>query len=209
MKEKSILIFLIYISLSNQENSYSSTITFSNDEAKSSGEGVEISGTFATITKEGSYLVTGTSTEGNVKIKVDSVDLYLKDLELSSSSDAPIIVNSGFKNIKIISLGNVILNDLEDSSSTTGECATIKVKKQSQVIFKNEKDFTLNGNCKNVIKGGVKTSIIFENSNGEYNINAYQNGIASDDYLKFNGGIFTIITKTGDGIKSSPDDTDT
>ena len=100
------------------------------------------------------------------------------------------------------------MNDLEDSSSTTGECAVIKVKKNSQITISNQKDFTLNGNCKNVIKGGVKSSIIFDSSNGLYTINAYQNGISSDDYLKFNAGKFIVTTKTGDAIKSSPDDID-
>ena len=85
----------------------------------------------------------------------------------------------------------------------------IKVKKNSQITFSNQKDFTLNGNCKNVIKGGVKSSIIFDSSNGLYTVNAYQNGISSDDYLKFNGGKFVVTTKTGDAIKSSPENDDT
>ena len=208
MKSEIFLIFVLLISLYRQENSYTSIITFLNNEITSSGEGVEISGTTVTITNAGSYLVTGTSLEGSVKIKVASVNLYLQNLNLTSYTTAPIIINSNLKNIKIISIENVILNNLEDSSTTTGECAVIKVKKTSQVTFKNQKDFKLNGNCKNIIKGGAQTSLIFESSDGEYIINANQNGISTDDYLKFNGRKFIITTQTGDAIKSSPDDTD-
>lgn len=202
MKKRILFILLVSVILCIEDNSYTSTITFSTNGIESSGKGVSISNTTATITSAGSYLVKGASTEGSVKIKVSSVNLYLEDLELSSSTTAPIIVNSNLAEIKIISIKNVILNDLEDQTTTEGECAVIKIKKYSKVRIKNQKDFKLSGNCKNVIKGGVNATIIFENSEGEYIINAYQNGIASDGLLTFNGGIFTITAETGDGIKS-------
>ena len=209
MKIAHLLILTVLLILSKQEISYNSTITFSNNEVSSSGEGVEISGTNVTINKEGSFLATGTSTEGTITISAKSVELYLQNLNLASSLTSPIIVDKKLTGVKIISIENVVLNDLEDPTTTTGECAVIKVKKNSQVTFSNQNDFTLNGNCKNVIKGGAKSSIIFDSSNGVYTVNAYQNGISSDDYLKFNGGKFVVTTKTGDAIKSSPDDTDT
>ena len=64
----------------------------------------------------------------------------------------------------------------------------------------------LQENSKNVIKGGSLANIIFEESDGEYTINAYQNGISSDNLVQFKGGKFTITTETGDGIKSSPNE---
>ena len=209
MKRKIFLGFLLSIAFCLEDNAYTSTITFSSNGIEIEGEGAIISGTNVTITKAGSHLVTGSSDEGNIIIDVSSVNLFLQNLELSSSKTSPIIVSSKLSDIKIISIENVILKDLEDSSTTSGECAVIKIKKKSKVSFKNEKDFKLIGNCKNVIKGGSQASIIFESSNGEYNINGYNNGIASDDSLTFNGGIFTITTQNGDAIKSSPDDTDT
>ena len=93
-------------------------------------------------------------------------------------------------------------------TTTTGECAVIKIKKKSQVTIKNENGLDLTGKCKNVIKGGAESSIKFEISNGEYIIHGNKTGIAFDHYLEFNGGSFKIITETGDGIKSSPDETD-
>ena len=209
MKSRIALLLFMSLALCLKDNSYTSTITFSTNGITSSGEGVEISDTTATITKAGSYLVKGKSEEGNIVISVDSVNLYLENLELSSKKTSPIIVNSKLNDIKIISIENVILNDYEDSSTTSGECATIKIKKKSKVTFKNKKDFKLNGECKNIIKGGAQATIIFGSSKGEYTIVGNKTAIASDGLLKFNGGIFNITTKTGDAIKSSPEDDDT
>ena len=68
MKKRILFILLLSIILCIEENSYTSTITFSTDGIESSGEGVSISNTTATITSAGSYLVKGSSTEGSVKI---------------------------------------------------------------------------------------------------------------------------------------------
>ena len=201
-------LFLLSITLCLQPNDYTATITFEELGPSSTGAGVSINGTIATITTAGSFLITGKSTEGNVIVKTSSVNLYLENLNLTSNITSPIIINSKLNDITITSLANVILTDNEIINSTLGECSVIKVKKNSVVTIQNEKGFTLIGTCKNVIKGGTQTSIKFGSSNGAYTIKAYQNGISSDHYLEFNGGIFNIKTETGDGIKSSPDDTD-
>ena len=186
MKSQIFLFLIFAIIYCLEDTSYTSTITFSADKVESSGEGVNIDGTKAEITKSGSYLVTGTSSEGNLIIKESSVNVYLENLELSSNSTSPIIVNSKLSEVKIIAIKTVTLKDLEDSSSTSGECAVIKIKKNSQVTIQNQNNFKLEGKCKNVIKGGEQASIIFDVSNGEYTINAYQNGISSDGLLTFN-----------------------
>ena len=46
----------------------------------------------------------------------------------------------------------------------------------------------------------------FLSSNGKYKIYANKTAIASDGSLTFNGGTFNINAKTGDAIKSSPED---
>jgi len=82
-------------------------------------------------------------------------------------------------------------------------------QKKTTVSFENQGVFTLIGECKNIIKGGAEASITFVNSNGEYKITANKNAIASDGYIEFNLGTYTITSKNGDAIKSNPEDTDT
>ena len=201
-------IFLLSIAFCLKSNAIV-YITFSNEGVSVSGDGASVSGSTVTIEKAGTYLTQGESNEGNVIIKASSVVLYLQHLELSSKTTAPLIINSNLNEIKIINIQNTTLNDLEDSTTTQGECAAVKIKKKSVVSFENQGLFTLNGNCKNIIKGGEQVSLIFENSNGEYIINANKTAISSDGSLEFNLGKYTIISKYGDAIKSSPEDTDT
>ena len=58
---------------------------------------------------------------------------------MTSRTTAPIIVNSGLDNVKIVNLQKSTLNDLEEPLSTTGECAAIKVKKRVLLPWKTEK----------------------------------------------------------------------
>ena len=90
MKEKFFFFLFLLISLSKALKNYTSEIIFSNSEIITSGEGVEISGNKATIKNSGSYFVTGSSSEGNIIINADFVDLNLKDLDISSSVNSPL-----------------------------------------------------------------------------------------------------------------------
>ena len=192
-----------------EENIYNSIIYFSNEKINITGEGSakENKGSVK-ILEPGSYLLTGASNKGNVIIDSSSVYLYLENLVLSSNGTSPIIIENKKNDVKIIAIQNVTLNDLEDPDTTTGECATIKIKKRSQVTFENQKDFKLTGKCKNVIKGGQNVSIIFESSDGEYIIEAYKNAISSDGLIKFKGGVFNITSESEDGIASIPEKDD-
>jgi hypothetical protein len=207
---KRIYIFLLNLLLSAfcLDSNALVYITFSKDGITTTGEGAVVSGTSVSIEKSGTYLLQGYSTEGNAIVKSSDVVLYLQHLDLSSKTTAPLTIENKL-DVKIINIQNTTLNDLEDISSTTGECAAIKVKKKSTVSFENQGLFTLNGNCKNIIKGGEEASIIFENSNGEYKITANKTGISSDGSLEFNLGTYTIISNYGDAIKSTPEDSDT
>ena len=209
MRPEISLLFLIPIYLCLQPTDYMATITFDTNGTTFIGSGVILNDNQATIISEGSYLIKGESPEGNIIVSKSSVILYLQNLNLTSNITSPIIIDSKLSNITITSLENVILTDKELSNITSGECSVIKVKKKSEVTIKNQKDLSLIGSGKNVIKGGAQASIKFGSDNGEYSIHGYQNGISSDHYLEFNGGKFNIKTDTGDAIISSPDDTDT
>ena len=203
-----LLIFLFSISFGKKPNDIV-TITFSKDGIDVSGEGAVVSGTTVTIEKSGSYLAEGESEEANIIVDASSVTLYLQHLDLTSSVTAPLTVNSKLDDINIINIENTTLKDFEDVEITEGECAVIKIKKKSVVSFENQATFTLEGICKNVIKGNSETSIVFVSSKGEYKINANKTGISSDGSLEFNQGTYTINSTYGDAIKSTPDDTDT
>ena len=184
-------------------------IIFSNDKIKISEGCATLDETTVIIEKPGAYYVSGETEEGNIVIKSSSVKLFLEDLKLSSKNTAPIIITSNLNDVKIINLKNTYLQDFENPETTEGECAVIKIKKNSSVSFQNNGIFNFYGECKNIIRGGSQVSIIFEKSDGEYIINANKTAISSDGLLEFNGGEFTIISEYGDAIKSLPGKNDT
>ena len=204
-----ISFLLISTIICLEETIYNSTIIFSNDKINITGEGAyESSNGVITINKPGSYFITGTSNEGNIIIDKSSVYLYLENLELSSSKNSPILVDKKLDDVRIIAIQNVTLNDLEDLESNA-ECATIKIKKKSDVTIQSLNDFKLTGKSKNVIKGVEQVSITFQSpKEGVFIIEAQKNAISCDNQLIFKGGIFNITAKTGDGINADPDDTD-
>ena len=172
------------------------------------GEDYIKEGKTALITNPEFFIASGESEEGNIIINSNSVTLYLQNLNLSSKKNSPIIVSKNLKDVKIINLENTILTDLENKKTTTGECAVIIIGQNSTAYIRNEEIFTLKWECKSIIKGGKQTSIIFENSEGDYIINAKNTAIESDGLLEFNGWIFNINSENGDAIKSKPSDSD-
>ena len=182
-----------------------------------SGSGYTISFTTLTITSPGTYIVTGSCSEGNIEISksLSDVVLVLNDLTLSSSKTAPIVVKKS-TSATIHLTGTSTVTDKEDpdnetSSDTTVadafEGAAIKVKSGSTLVFCGDGTLKADGsNCKNAIKGGTSSSIVF--NGGTYEISAANNGIAADGSLVFNAGTFTIDADN-DGIKSVPDTDDT
>ena len=205
------IFFLTEIALCREPDEETTTnhIVFSNKDIKISGGSAFVNDTAVVIPEPGSFLVTGESDEGNIVIKASPVTLFLYNLYLSSEKTAPIIVTGNLQDVRIYALKNTTLNDLENKTTTDGECAVVKIKKSSIVYFKNQGIFEMNGECRDVIKGGSETKVIFEQSNGVYKIHSQKSAIDSDGLLEFKGGIFKIESENGDAIKSSPSKSDT
>ena len=157
-----ILLSSIVICLEPREDEDTYLIVFTNNEIRVPDGKPTVSGTTVLIEKPGFYLATGESEEGNIVIKSSQVILYLQNLKLTSSKTAPIIITSNLKDVEIINLENTELNDLENKSTTEGECAVIKIKKNTIVSFRNNDILKMNGDCKYIIKGGIQISIIFQ-----------------------------------------------
>ena len=114
MKNKILFLISISLVICLEDIEYTATIKFLSNSVESEGSGFTVTGSTVSLEKAGSYLVTGLNNEGNLIIKANSVEVYLKNILLSSSTTAPITVNSQLTGVKIIAVENVILNDKED-----------------------------------------------------------------------------------------------
>ena len=182
-------------------------ITFSQEEVSISQETVALQDTEVVIENPGVYTVKGKTDQGNIVITSSSVTLNIDNLNLSSKNKAPIIIIDGLKDIHINFLNKNVIKDLEDKETTNGGCSVIKIKKNSIVHIQNKGTLTLYGECKNIIKGGRNTTVIFDESDGECKIESNKTAIDVDGQLEFNGGKFKIISQS-DAIKSEPEDDD-
>ena len=152
------------------------------------------------ITSSGTYVVTGSSSDGNITVKkgTTGVVLVLDNLDLTSTTGATVSINKEAE-VKIIISGNVVLTDNEnpdDENSTDEEVAdafdgaALKAKANSQVYVTGDGTLTINGNAKNGIKGGDESSLIFDGVT--VNINAVNDGINGNYDVTLLSGTFTI-----------------
>ena len=117
------------------------------------------------ITEAGTYIVTGTCSDGNITVKkgTTGVVLILKDLDLTSTTGATVSLNKGSE-VKLIIEGTVKLTDAEnpaDEDSTDADVAdafdgaALKAKSGSNVYLTGSGSLTIDGSsCKNGIKVG-------------------------------------------------------
>ena len=207
-KNKILLIFIgllsfIFCLKEFEDFSYDTKIEFQEDNIMISGEGVILNGTNANIYSPGVYLITGMCKEGSINVNSSSVQLYLEDLDLSSSVSSPILIEEKLTNIKIHAINNVKITDNEERNLRR-ECASITIRDNNEVNFYSQNKFYINGRCKDGIKSTEKTYLRFYE--GEFIINAYRHGIYSNYFSIFYGGKYNIKTENGIGIYSSSDE---
>lgn len=174
--------------------------------APKEADGVKVSGSTVTITEAGTYVLSGTLTDGQVIIDAgdeDDVRLVLENASITCTTTAPIYAKNADK--VIISLPENTESTVTDTvTGTDGDDAL------TAAIFA-KCDFSVNGT-------------------GTLNVNANANdGITSEDKLKITGGVLNItsaddglvgkdavlikdgtvhITASGNGIKSTKSEAD-
>ncbi len=157
------------------------------------------------ISEAGTYVVTGSATDGNITVKKGTSDvvLILSDLDLTSTTGATLSVNKNAE-VQLVIEGNVTLTDNENpyDEESTDEAvadaydgAAITIKAGSQVYMTGDGTLTLNGNAKNGIKATDDTSLVIDDVT--LNINAANDGI---------NGNFDVTILSGDVSISAGDD---
>lgn len=153
-----------------------------------------------TIKSSGTYVVTGSSSDGNITVKkgTTGVVLVLDDLDLTSTTGATVSVNKEAE-VKIIISGTVTLTDNEnpDDENSTDEAvadafdgAALKAKANSQVYVTGDGTLVIHGNAKNGVKAGDDSSLIFDGVT--VNIDAVDDGINGNYDVSLLSGSFTI-----------------
>lgn len=145
------------------------------------------------ITKEGTYIVTGSTNNGMIIINVGSeedVHLILRDCEINSPTSAAIYV---------ISADEVYITlEGENKLSNGGAFTAIDSNDIDSVIYSKD-DLTINGSGSVEITSPAGHGIVCKDdlvlTGGTYMITAKEDGINTNDSILFTAGTYTIDCK--------------
>ncbi len=162
-----------------------------------------------TITRAGTYALTGTLDDGQIYIEcVDAgnVDIVLNNATINNNDGAAIVFKKASDATLTILDGTV--NTLSDGTSYTFEKPGDD--EPDAVVFSKE-DLVINGAGKLVIDANYAGAIYSKDGltidSGEFELDSAAHAIKGKDYLVINGGKFNIHA-IGDGIKSTNTETE-
>lgn len=183
-------------------------ITLNGDSVTADDKNVEVDGSKVTITGAGTYILSGTLSDGQIMVDSDdkdSVRLVLNGAEITCSNSSAIWVKDGDT---IITLADGTENTLTDGAEYTTDSEDDEPKAavyaKDDLTFNGSGSLTVNGNYKN----GIQCKDALKFVSGTYTITAANNGLVGKDSVSIKDGTYTI-TSGGDGIKSTnTDETD-
>lgn len=180
-------------------------ITLNGSSASVSGSGVSISGSTVTITAAGTYIISGSLSDGQIVVAAsdsDKVQLVLNNAEINCSTSAAIYVKSADKVFVTLPAGT--------TSSLGGGTEYVQTDDNTVdgVIF-SKSDLTLNGTGTLKIDADYRHGIVTKDTlcitGGTYVIDAVKTCLAGKDGIKILYGSFTL-TAGSKGLNSGNDD---
>jgi hypothetical protein len=191
------------------EESTAVFITLKDDAVEIDGNGAAVSDNIITISSEGTYVLSGTLSDGQIVVDVadtKKVQLVLDSVKINNSASAPLYIKSADK----------VFITLKEGSENTLTDGTEYVQTDDNnidgVIF-SKADVTFNGSGTLNITGSYKHGIVSKDdiviTGGTYNITAVKDAINGKDAVKIKDGIFNLSADTGNGIQSKNGDNTT
>ncbi len=190
----------------NTETDASKADESETNETENAASDVYISGNIITITKEGTYVLSGALSEGQIIVDADSakVQLVLDNADITCASSAAIYVKNADKAFITLAEGseNILMN--------TAEYETIDDNNIDAVIF-SKYDLTLNGKGTLTINSEYGHGIVSKDDlklvGGTYNITAENHALSGKDSVRIADGTYNL-TSGKDGIHSENADDD-
>lgn len=183
-----------------------STISLEKDSIKYTGEGAVVNGSTITIKSAGTYLVSGTLSDGQIIIeanKEDTVRLILNGTEVNCSKSSPLYVKSAKK--VVLSLEKDTTNTFVDGSKYVLEDQS--ADEPNSAIYSKD-DLSINGTGTLVVKGNYNNALTSKDDlkivEGNINVTSVDDGIMGRDLVAIKEGNINIEAE-GDGIKATND----
>ena len=179
-------------------------VTLSDDGITGETDGVAINGQTVTITEEGTYVFSGTLSEGQIVVDADDakVQIVLDNVDITCASSAAVYVKSAEKVFVTLAEGS------QNTLRNTDEYVAIDDNNIDAVIF-SKSDLTLNGTGSLTIVSAEGHGIVSKDdlkiTGGTYDITAAGHALSGKDSVRVADGTF-VLTAGKDGIHSENED---
>ena len=173
-------------------------VTLSDDDITGETDGVVINGQTVTITAEGTYIFSGTLSEGQIVVDADNakVQIVFDNVDITCASSAAVYVKSAEKVFVTLAEGS------QNTLRNTDEYVAIDDNNIDAVIFAKS-DLTLNGTGSLTIVSAEGHGIVSKDdlkiTGGTYDITAAGHALSGKDSVRIADGTF-ILTPEKDGI---------
>lgn len=173
-------------------------VTLSDDGITGETDGVVIKGQTVTITAEGTYIFSGTLSEGQIVVDADNakVQIVFDNVDITCASSAAVYVKSAEKVFVTLAEGS------QNTLRNTDEYVAIDDNNIDAVIFAKS-DLTLNGTGSLTIVSAEGYGIVSKDdlkiTGGIYDITAAGHALSGKDSVRIADGTF-ILTAEKDGI---------
>lgn len=173
-------------------------VTLSDDGITGETDGVVIDGQTVTITEEGTYVFSGTLSEGQIVVDADNakVQIVFDNVDITCASSAAVYVKSAEKVFVTLAEGS------QNTLRNTDEYVAIDDNNIDAVIFAKS-DLTLNGTGSLTIVSAEGHGIVSKDdlkiTGGTYDITAAGHALSGKDSVRIADGTF-ILTAEKDGI---------
>lgn len=181
------------------------SISLADEEIKIDGNGAAAEKSKVTITKPGTYVLSGSLSDGQIIVNLtedENVQIVLNGVDISCSNQAPIVILSA-KNT-YLTLAEGTENKVSDGTEYTFE----ENQDEPDAAIFSKDDLIINGSGSLSVqanyKDGIKSKDDLQIIEGVIEVNAKEDGITGKDSVSIRSGEITIVSGK-DGIKSSED----
>ena len=191
----------------NLNRANATTVTFNGNAAQVFGAGAEFAGRTLTISQAGTYLLSGTLSNGQVLINVgrnDVVNLILNGVSLHNETGPAIYAPRSGKVVLFLEEG--VTNTISDSryvASASGDETNAAIYVQDNLSIAGNGTLAVTGSYAH----GIRAQDVLAIAGGTITVNATGDALRGRDGVAIRNGTFAL-TAGGDGIQSNNTNSD-
>lgn len=187
------------------------TVTLEETSVACDGKGAEFKDGALSITKAGTYKISGTLTDGRIEVNTDKdalVQLILDGVNITSSDYSPLVIlqagetviylEDGTANTFTDGSGYYTADTAESTENDNTDIPSAAVYSKADLTIEGNGTLVVNANCNDAITSKDALKIL----SGTYQVTAADDGLVGKDYVAVADGDINIQA-AGDGIKST------